>query len=172
MKCCTFWVLSTLSALCHCQTHTCSNSSASSSSTAKPIAFTLYHILVPTSGTISPMISGTLLLSLPSEANSKHFSCLNVSVKQHQLSFTRVIQYHCISLYSLCVCVCCTLLCLNPCWYIHCIFLLAFITLWITFSVSVYIMCVMFVQCFWLIEHWGWRFTIFHYYSHLACKAE
>ena len=62
------------------QPHACSNSNAS---TTKPIAFALPHTLDPTSRTISPKISGTLLLSLPSTANSRHFSSQNISVKQH-----------------------------------------------------------------------------------------
>ena len=60
------------------QTQACSNSNAS---TAKPMAFALSHILAPTSGTIFPKASGTLLLSLPSKANSRHFSSQNISVK-------------------------------------------------------------------------------------------
>ena len=64
---CTFTVLPALSALR--QTHACSKSNAS---TVKPMAFALSHSLVPTSGTISPK-TGTLLLSLPSKANSSHF---------------------------------------------------------------------------------------------------
>ena len=45
----------------------------------------LSHFLTldPTSGTISPKTSGTLLLSLPSKANSRHFYFQNISVKQH-----------------------------------------------------------------------------------------
>ena len=69
----TFTVLPALSALR--QTHACSNSSASN---AKPMAFTLSHTLVPTSGTISPKISGNLSFSLPSKANSRHFSSQNI----------------------------------------------------------------------------------------------
>ena len=65
------------------QTHACSNSNAS---TAKPMAFALFHTLASTSGTIFPKTSGTLLLSLPSKANSRHFSSQNISAKQHCLS--------------------------------------------------------------------------------------
>ena len=60
----TFTVLPALSAL-H-QTHACSKSNAS---TAKSMDFALSHTLAPTSGTISPKTSGTLLLSLPSKVN-------------------------------------------------------------------------------------------------------
>ena len=60
-----------------------------------------------------------------------------------------------------CVCVCvrasCSL-CLNPCWCVH--YVIAFAILKMTFSVSVYIMCVMSVQCF---KPWGRRFTNLHY---------
>ena len=60
----TFTVLPALSALR--QTHACSNSNAS---TAKPMAFAFPHTLAPTSGTMSPKTSGTLLLSFPTKAN-------------------------------------------------------------------------------------------------------
>ena len=89
----TFPVLPTLSALC--QTHTCSNSNTSA---AKPMAFALFHTLAPTSGTTSPKTSGTLLLSLPSKANSRHFSCQNISAKQHCQSS--------LSVCTVCVCAC------------------------------------------------------------------
>ena len=52
------------------QTHACADSNAS---TAKPMAFELSHTSAFTSGTISPKKSGTLLLSLPSNANSRQF---------------------------------------------------------------------------------------------------
>ena len=78
LSCYTFTVLPALSALR--QTHTCSKSNAS---TAKSMAFALSHTLAPTSGTISPKTSGTLLLSLPSKANSRHFSSQNISVRPH-----------------------------------------------------------------------------------------
>ena len=51
--------------------------------TLQPMAFALFHTSVPTSGTISPKTSGTLLISLPSKANSRRFSYQNISVKQH-----------------------------------------------------------------------------------------
>ena len=63
-----FTVLPALSALR--QTHACADSNAS---TAKPIAFALSHTSALTFGTISPQTSGTLLLSLPSKANSVQF---------------------------------------------------------------------------------------------------
>ena len=42
-----------------------------------------FHTLAPTSGTISPKTSGTLLLSLPSKVNSRHFSSQNIWVEPH-----------------------------------------------------------------------------------------
>ena len=101
LSCHTFTVLPDLSALS--QTHACSKSNAS---TAKPMAFALSHILALTSGTISPKTSGTLLLSLPSKANSRHFFSQNISVKPH-----------CPSLLSVCtVCVCvCVCVCVRAC---------------------------------------------------------
>ena len=50
----------------HAQTH--------DASTTKPMSFALSHTSAPTSGTISPKTSDTLLLSLPSKANSFLFS--------------------------------------------------------------------------------------------------
>ena len=64
-----FTALPILSALP--QTHTCSNSKAPA---AKLMAFPLSRTLVPTSDTISPKTSGTLLLSLPSKSNPFLFS--------------------------------------------------------------------------------------------------
>ena len=60
------------------QTHAYSNSDASS---AKLSAFTLSPILVLTSGTTSPKRSDTLLHSLPSKTNSRHFSSLSISTE-------------------------------------------------------------------------------------------
>ena len=57
----------------------CANSNAS---TAKPVAFALSHTSAPTSGKIPSKTSGTRLLSLPSKANSRHFSSQNISAKQ------------------------------------------------------------------------------------------
>ena len=94
-----FTVLPALSALR--QTHACSKSKAS---TAKPMAFALSHTLVPTSGTISPKTSGTLLLSLPSKANSRHFSSQNISVKPHCPSLLSVCTVRARA--RACVCVC------------------------------------------------------------------
>ena len=68
----TFTVLPTLSSS---SDTACSNSNAS-------MAFTLFHTLAPTSETISPKTPGTLLLSLPSKANSRHFSSQNTPPKQ------------------------------------------------------------------------------------------
>ena len=75
---CTFTFLPALSALD--QTHTCSNSNAS---TAKSMVSTHSHTSAPTSGTIFPNTSGILLLSLPSKSNLRHFTSRNMSVKQH-----------------------------------------------------------------------------------------
>ena len=109
---CVFTVLPALSTL-H-QTHACSKSNAL---TANPMAFALSHTLAPTSGTISPKTSGTLLLSLPSKANSRHLSFQNISVKPH-----------CPSLLSVCtVCVCvsvCVYVCVCVCVCIFCIVML------------------------------------------------
>ena len=91
LSCYTFTVRPALSALR--QTHACSKSNAS---TAKPMAFALSHTLASTSGTISPKTSGTLLLSLPSKANSRHFSSQNISIQPHCSSLLSVV----------CVCVC------------------------------------------------------------------
>ena len=55
-----------------------------------------------------------------------------------------------------CVCVC-----LNPCWCLH--YMSAFVNLLITFSISMYIMCVMFIPRF-RGRPQGRRFTNFHYY--------
>ena len=94
----------------------------------------------PTSGTISPKTSGTLLLSLLSKANSRHFSSQNISIKPH-----------CPSLLSVCtVCVCvhaCTRAFMHVCVCIFCIIMLehllvyyTYLFFWITFSISMYIM--------------------------------
>ena len=105
LSCYTFTVLPALSALR--QTHICSKSNVS---TAKPMAFALFHTLAPTSGTISPKTSGTMLLSLPSKVNSRHFSSQNISVKPHCPSLP--------SICTVCVCVCacvCARACLCAC---------------------------------------------------------
>ena len=97
----TLTVFPTLSAL-H-QTHACSNSNAS---TTKPIAFALPHTLDPTSRTISPKIPGTLLLFLPSTANSR--------LKIFQLSNIVLHPYQSVQ----CVCACmhaCVRACMHAC---------------------------------------------------------
>ena len=103
----------------------------------------------------SPETSGTLLLFLPSKANSRHFSSQNISVKPH-----------CPSLLSVCtmcmrvhvcvyVCVCASLaLCLKT---LVDIFLFFGDNI---FHLGVHYVC-MLVQCF---EPQGRRFTNFHYY--------
>ena len=105
LSCYTFTILPALSTL-HL-THACSKSNAS---TAKPMAFTLSHTLAPTSGTNFPKTSGTLLLSVPSKVNSRHFSSQNISVKPH-----------CPSLLSVCtVCVCvCVCVCVRAYTHVH-----------------------------------------------------
>ena len=136
-------VLPALSAL-H-QTHACSKSN---DSTTKPMAFALSHTLAPTSRTVSPKTSGILLLSLPSKANSRHFSSQNILVKPHCPSLLSVCAVHCPSLLSVCtVCVC-----VRAC--IFCIVMLEplSINIWggggggggggITFSILMYIMYV------------------------------
>ena len=130
-------VLPALSALR--QTHACSKSN---DSTTKPMAFALSHTLAPTSRTVSPKTSGILLLSLPSKANSRHFSSQNILVKPHCPSLLSVCTVHCPSLLSVCtVCVC-----VRAC--IFCIVMLEplSINIWggggITFSISMYIMYV------------------------------
>ena len=102
LSCYTFTVLPALSALR--QTHACSKSNVS---TAKPMAFALSHTLAPTYGTISPKTSGSLLLSLPSKANSRHFSSQNISVKPHCPSPLSV----CPVWVCVCVCVCVVCVC-------------------------------------------------------------
>ena len=88
------------------QTHARSNSNAS---TAKTLGFSPFLTTsAPTSGTTSHKTPGySLLLSLPSKANSRHFSSQNISVKQHchsSLSVQFVCVYVCV---CVCVCVCC-----------------------------------------------------------------
>ena len=58
---------------------------------------TLSHTLAPISGTISPKTSGTLLLSLPSKANSRHFFPQS-TIQLSNIVFTPPIK--------MCVCVC------------------------------------------------------------------
>ena len=104
------------------------------------MAFMLFHTLAPTSGTISPKTSGTLLLSLLSKANSRHFSFQNISATQR-----------------VCVCVCVCIFCINVLYCkafevevrrtcLH--YVLAFSFFLYTFfvanniSISMYIMCV------------------------------
>ena len=77
---CSCTALPALSALR--QTHACSNSDASSS-TAKLMAFALSLISVLISGTTSPRMSDTLILSLPSKSNSRHFSSLSISTEYY-----------------------------------------------------------------------------------------
>ena len=97
------------------------------------------HTLAPTSGTISPETSGTLPLSLPSKANSRHFSSQNVSVKQHCPSVCTV--------YSTCVSVC--IFCIVTLEPLSTLCVSSFIYIYILFyfiadniSISMYSMCV------------------------------
>ena len=142
LSCYTFTILPALSALR--QTHACSKSNASN---AKPMAFALSHTLAPTSGTISPKTPGTLLLSLPSKANSRHFSSQNISVKPCCPKF--------LSVCTVCVCVhtCISSIVFKKnCWYL--------LFLYNIFHLDVHYVC-MLVQRF---EPQGRRFTNFHYY--------
>ena len=123
--CYTFTVRPALSALC--QTHACSKSNAS---TAKPMAFALSHILAPTSGTISPKTSGTLLLSLPSKANSRHFFSQNISVKPH-----------CPSLLSVCTVRACVRACVCACVWIFCIIMLEHLSIYTFFFLITFSIC-------------------------------
>ena len=141
LSCYTFTVLPALSALR--QTHACSKSNAS---TAKPMAFAFSHTLATTSGTISPKTSGTLLLFLPSKFSSRHFSSQNISVKPHCPSLPSV----CTVCVRVCACACaCVRACVCVC--IFCIIMLEHLSIYplfssssflITFSISIYIMCV------------------------------
>ena len=84
--------------------------------------------------------------------------------------------FSCLVWYALCMCVCvCACmhahahlahLCLNPCWCAH--YVLSFAKLQITFSILMYIMCVMFVQHF---ELQGRCFTNFFSFFVLFCGA-
>ena len=154
LSCYTFTILPALSAL-H-QTHACSKSNAS---TAKPMAFALSHTLAPTSGTNFPKTSGTLLLSVPSKVNSRHFSSQNISVKPHcpsLLSVCTVCVCVCVRAYThvhACVCVHVQLL-HNNAWTLVNIYIFKNLFL-ITFSISMYIMCVSLFSA---------KFTNFHYF--------
>ena len=77
---CNCTALPALSALHH--THAYSNSDAS---TAKLMAFALSPVLVLIFGTTSPKKSDTLILSLPSKTNSRHFYSLNISPQYRPL---------------------------------------------------------------------------------------
>ena len=66
-----------------------------------------------------------------------------------------------------CVCVCILHMCLNCCSCVD--YVLAFVKLGITFSISMFIMCVMFVQCF---VPQGRHFINFHFcYYCYGCTA-
>ena len=118
---CTFKFLPALSALR--QTHACSNSNL------QPQNPWLSHFLTlrpPTSGTISPETSGTLLLSLPSKVkNSRHNLLLSGQIFQLndnvldpyqslQCVYARARARACVCVCVWCVCSC-TQLYLNPC---------------------------------------------------------
>ena len=134
-------------------------------STAKPMAFALSHTLAPTSGTISPKTSGTLLLSLPSKVSSSHFSSQNISVKPHCLSLP--------SVFTVCVCVCmCACVCVCAC--IFCIIMLEHLSIYTffffdnIFHLDVHYVC-MLVQRF---EPQGGCFTNFHYYKKFLITSQ
>ena len=78
-------------------------------STAKPMAFALFHTLAPTSGTIFPKTSGTLLFSPPLKANSWQISSRNISVKQHCPSPLSLVS---VCAVCVCVCVCVCIVCI------------------------------------------------------------
>ena len=110
-------------------------------------------------GTISHKTLGTLLLSLPSKANSRHFSSQNISVKSH-----------CPSLLSVCYSVCaCVRACVRACVCVCvCIIMLEHLSIYSyisssfldnIFHLDVHYVC-MLVQRF---EPQGRRFTNFHY---------
>ena len=67
------------------------------------------HTLAPTAGTISPKTSGTLLLSLPSKANSRCYS-LFLQKQTQDISLLRIFQLSSIVHHPYqsvqCVCVC------------------------------------------------------------------
>ena len=126
-----------LSELLHLYSPSHSLHSNSNASTAKPMAFALFHTLAPTSGTISSKTWGTLLLSLPSKANSRHFSSQNISAKQHCPSP--------LSVCTMCVCVCVCIFCivmLEPLSTLCVSFFLLYIYTVDNISISMYIMCV------------------------------
>ena len=116
-------------------------------------------------GTISPKTSGTLLLSLPSKANSRHFSSQNISVKPHCPSLPSVCTVYvcvraCVRAYMCvraCVCVHVHLL-HNYAWTLVDIYILLLFDN--IFHLDVHYVC-MLVQCF---EPQGRRFTNFHGY--------
>ena len=164
----------------------------SNASTAKLMAFALSHTLAPTSGTISPKTSGTLLLSLPSKVISRHFSSQNISVKPHCSSLpsvctvcvvcvcVRVCVCVCVCVCArarVCVCVCARArarVCVCVCVCIFCIIMLEHLSIYAAFfldnifHLDVHYMC-MFVQ---RIEPQGRRFTNFHYYYYSSSAPQ
>ena len=80
--------------------------------------------------------SGSLLLSLPSKANSRHFSSQNISVKPHCPSLLSVCTV------CVCVCVCVRIFCIVMLEPLSIPFSFFFFFFFITFSISMYIMCV------------------------------
>ena len=136
------------------------------------MAFAHSHTLAPTSGTISPMTSGTLLLSLPSKANPRHFSSQNIfTAKQHCPSPLSV-STMCVCMRA-CMCVCvseCTSFAVTLEHYTLCIsFFPLFLNLYIADNIlhpDVHSVCyIMLVQCS---ELQSRRFTNFHYYYYLS----
>ena len=92
--------------------------------------------------------SGTLLLSLPSKANSRHFSSQNISVKPHCPSLLSVCT---VCTVCVCVCVCvCVRACVCACvraslaWCVKTLVDIFSSSFFITFFISMYIMCVCF----------------------------
>ena len=120
--------------------------------------------LITTSATISLKTSGTLLLSLPSRANSRHFSSQNISVKPQCPSL--------VSVCTVCMCVCvCVRACVcvrissivfkNPCRN------LLFFFLNNIFHLNVHYVCLLVQR----VEPQGRRFTNFHYYYYYCCSC-
>ena len=95
-------------------------------SLTKPLEGTKTLTFPSLPSTISPKTSGSLLLSLPSKSNSRHFSSQNISVKPHCPSL--------LSVCTVCVCVCacaCVRACVRVC--IFCIIMLEHLSIYTFF---------------------------------------
>ena len=107
-----------------------------------------------------------LLLSLPSNVNSRHFSSQNISVRPHCPSLPSV----CTVCVCVCVCVCacvCVCVCVhllhNYAWTLVDIYIIIF---WIKFSILMYIMCV-----FIMFSTLSFTNFIYYYYEKLYLMA-